>query len=1672
MAKYLFSSPSLYKIEANLGVKQLNQTGSIVYEYNPLKVFRINSDRYVRDSQGTYLKGTFVTNGDKGHVNGSDGEKYTIYEYLKFGESKDEIYLDDENETPVNINDVERYICYPKNSILDLDSDMLEFDLSHPVDILAQPSYDGTVNLILNDGVHQPRLINSRFSPTGMNTYQIVDREGDNDTNIYDENSFDTDISLYKKTNNIVKLSFTGLSTNGNLKVGNYVFYFKLADSDGNETDFVAESGIVSCHIGNLNDPFSIRGGVENENSFKGVNFIMSNIDSSYNYVSVYYTRSSGSFDGTESTTAYKITKQFAVYNNIAKIFITGFENVIETSINEINTGYNIVESAKAQTQCQNMLFLGNVNNPNLEYKELADLSLHFLPHLNVSNSIGFVDQNYRDDSGGYEYYNADNIYNRLGYWDGEIYRFGVVYILNDYTLSPVFNVRGVKDLNTNTTYNYYPVYDNGGNRNYITVDKETYRLEGVSDKENSKGVVKLNYGLNQLHEGRTVPIGLDFKIDSDAVSKLKEYTKGFFFVRQRRIKTTFCQAVSIGLDIVSHVPLLKISDSSYMAERFLDDDRVLVHDFARRMWTNYGDGQVLSGYAALCPEYEVNQAYFNQFFTGTDFVAVKAPSKFKHQYFNRSGPYLYNLEYDDESDTQEYQFTITAVADDIKVIKGKNQMFSSRAGEAEDATKIAYCGYKNKSTTSSNLMRGCFGPYLGLEGTNALQMSLLNIKIPNYDVNSMDSYFDIRYRDSSSFYSISDRISWDDVTNKENIKYENQSSVEVLSINNIYRGDCFICNFTHRMIRNFQDSETPTNDEIIDSSTWSDNYEVGGTNSAEERAKINRADVNAVKIGHWVTVKVLSNINLSLRCTDPSYTTETGLTGRVRGFYPLQSMDPSGESKIPESGVSNAGLSKSVSEKYHFELPDVPAIKNKFNTRIMYSDISVNDAYKNGYRVFRNTNYRDYPATYGSITKIIEWSGNIVCIFEHGAAVIPVNERAIAANGAGGNAFITTSNVLPENPVILSSTFGSQWSESIIKTPYGIYGVDTVAKKIWKISISGGSFQLVVISDFKVQRFLNENITLSEHELEPIIGIRNVKSHYNAFKNDIMFTFYDDINTIEEKAWNLCYNEILGRFITFYSWIPSYSENIDNIFFSFGRSTSKNIAKLYSDTSLIQLTGRESNIIESNPIDIEGRAKIGILTINNVEDIYTFSKDKYSDITSGKALLSFEIVDNTVNGRFFIDEDNKLYTSYEYYKESGSSSTIWKIPIKATIKMKAQNTTNRATGDIEEVLYATLTLASEKFMESENNTYFWKHGQAGLMKTTDKIKPCMWYGKQHPFEFEVVVADNPAIHKIFTDLQIISNKTEPESLHFEISGEVYNFADDKKNMFFRQEAVKNLYQYNGGDILYDSKYLDILPEQRDIPYSSTKYKDKSTMFPIYYSRVDTINEIEDYYQSVSSIGRDYQRMSGSEIVYDELMNQFNIVTHIKACPFGGVYYQKISSNKYDNYREYNNFVAKYTLDDGSTGYVVNKNYNSTALESMYKNVEYFEIKTYGRLNGNMDYLEDRWLIQIPSIVYKQKNELGWTVGSGTKYPPLCLCNNPLPESMSYLNIDNDNKISPNLTSLGYSLNTIGSFDCDKWSNTKETRIRDKYIRVKIRYTGNNLAVIYALRTFYTVSYA
>ena len=54
----------------------------------------------------------------------------------------------------------------------------------------------------------------------------------------------------------------------------------RIMDADGNESDFIAESGLVSIFIGN--EPLNIKSGFRQENSYKGILFSLSNLDPGY----------------------------------------------------------------------------------------------------------------------------------------------------------------------------------------------------------------------------------------------------------------------------------------------------------------------------------------------------------------------------------------------------------------------------------------------------------------------------------------------------------------------------------------------------------------------------------------------------------------------------------------------------------------------------------------------------------------------------------------------------------------------------------------------------------------------------------------------------------------------------------------------------------------------------------------------------------------------------------------------------------------------------------------------------------------------------------------------------------------------------------------------------------------------------------------------------------------------------------------------------------------------------------------------------------------------------------------------------------------------------------------------------------------------------------------------
>lgn len=363
-------------------------------------------------------------------------------------------------------------------------------------------------------------------------------------------------------------------------------------------------------------------------------------------------------------------------------------------------------------------------------------------------------------------------------------------------------------------------------------------------------------------------------------------------------------------------------------------------------------------------------------------------------------------------------------------------------------------------------------------------------------------------------------------------------------------------------------------------------------------------------------------------------------------------------------------------------------------------------------------------------------------------------------------------------------------------------------------------------------------------------------------------------------------------------------------------------------------------------------------------------------------------------------------------------------------------------------------------------STDFWKHGQAGSFDIADDIYPCYWYGKQHPFEFEFIVVNDPSVHKIFTNLELIANKAKPESFHYEVIGEAYDFAKDKPNMYFRQEAMKALWQYNGCDIEYNSNFLKI----------QTRQQNKSADLPHnYFARAKYINEVEDSYIMAQVGKHDYRHLSGGEIVYYPNRQEFRVWNHVPAID----------------------------VDDQS----------DTSASSFGGR---------GLMASNMRYLEDRWKVQINPLLITYKNEYErkdstkalctpenstWKDGAGTragdKLPPLPLYNSPIPDAVkergeiaipgysssaltgysettesrdnamyNLYKVDFENGIHPFDTSSWLDDVNIYKYNFGSAQNRKETDMRDKFIKIRIRYSGKELAIIDFINTIYQVSYA
>ena len=1443
------------------------------------------------------------------------------------------------------------------NKLTEFTTTELNVDLQHPINIECQESYDGTVNLILNDDINPPRIINTRFTVLEDNQYKIINRNQLEQSNVYKDGIIDRQTRLFRNLKVLPQVKLRKVTQYGQLMCGNYTFYIKYADSDDNLTDIVAESGIVSIFKGNTTTLRGIAGGALNERTDKAVSLQINNVDTTFQKIYVYFVRETCDLNGVRLTTAGKIKSGYDIRSSVVLIDINGFEEVEEITPEELNVQYNIVNAVKTQTQVQNMLFFGNVQQSNVNVRDLQNISLYIKVQLQrKEQSLGWITSSYTvnssDDLSQSEYYNPINIYYYTGYWPGELYRLGIVYIYNDDSLSPVFNLRGCEFLTKNiaaggtSEFNYdtsskkYGSYRTGEEINYIPTEEF---IDGESNYSNTRGVFKLPDDLDVYNHANSEsgngvhPIGFKLTFPTEILEELKKHNvKGYFIVRQKRIPITIAQGFSIGVDRLSHTPMLCVGkeyDSEtkryvpkYISESFLDQKTsALTTTYKNRQLStrNKQSSGLLCLEASCVPEI---QSYFD----GSEFIlqstysfeGLSSPTN-RHFYTDYSGVTS------PEKISNKKQLVYIGSDVPLKYVNGYG--FSTRAGASEDAKQFVCFNEKNYDKDNRALLRGVFTPYIGVVGL-VNDNTVYNIRSGSYSTVFQKEYFSIRMRDNAPYFAISDR-------------YELNSNASF----DVYRGDCYTSTVTFRMQRNFVDPNVPTAEDIVDPETWSDVYKGLSETDLEKWADINLADINTVPIGTWVTFKVLSNYNLGLRVVDSSHTDEYALMGNARSFYPYSDQSVATSNKIDDSWLLNAGNSATVGVRRNFRAPDVPYIRDIFDTRVMFSNVEISSDFKNGYRIFQGLSYKDIDRQYGGIVKLLSWGSDLLCIFEHGIGVLPVNEKALLSTTTGQSIHLYGAGVLQEQVSLITSDFGSIWQDSIIKTTVGVYGVDTYAKKIWRVSNEKG---LELLSDTKIQRFLNEGIQLAELDKYPILGLRNVKTHFNNNKGDVIFTFYNENKNV---SWSICYNERFDKWITRYSWTPLFSENIDNQFFSLDKKRAEVLSYIYYNKNINVglrtkefkndlFSNKDSNIWSNTNTSHEVRLlpwgydtdffnsfkfKIHSIESSYLDDTNTEVNIDLTDKTDLYSITSnsFKNSDGESEGTITLNPnllkiDGKLQLFYlkikvQFTPVSSGTQTINASPSIQTVGIVVKKDTSWSSA------------IQTKYDQMMQNG-FYVHGRAGIFDEinyndydmTNQILPTKWYDKQEPFEFEFVVNNIVGAHKIFNDLVIISNNVQPKELEFEIIGDVYDF--NKAGIYKAENFVD------------ETAFSKI-----DLEWNQTKCKTS-------------------------------QEFRNVDVKYDNVTNKYSLVT-TQPC---------------------------------------------------------YDIKQYGRRIGNIHYKEDAWYVVIEPIKFKKKY--------------------PVYESANSTKVVSE-KISQEVNS---------------------TRIRDKFLKIRVKYSGEDLAIISNLRTLMTLSYA
>lgn len=271
-----------------------------------------------------------------------------------------------------------------------------------------------------------------------------IDKPGDFKTEIGGNNFWDIDkFSLFKTYSKIPFFESIEVIENGALQPGAYNASIQYLDSDLNPTEWITTcepikiyNDSTSRNYEDINGSTSIVDNITNYGlTNKSIKFDFSNLDEDYPLYRVAIIESN---TGTGLVSAVNFSAPISTKNTT--FTYSGIESIVTVGVEEDIIAFNnIISAAEFVEQIENRLTLGKTKGVQINFCRLQKYASRIQAQLSLSeivlNQIGPSNPKTEDVN-----------FIGTGYMPGEIYSFGIVYIFEDSSLSPVFHIPGKAD--------------------------------------------------------------------------------------------------------------------------------------------------------------------------------------------------------------------------------------------------------------------------------------------------------------------------------------------------------------------------------------------------------------------------------------------------------------------------------------------------------------------------------------------------------------------------------------------------------------------------------------------------------------------------------------------------------------------------------------------------------------------------------------------------------------------------------------------------------------------------------------------------------------------------------------------------------------------------------------------------------------------------------------------------------------------------------------------------------------------------------------------------------------------------------------------------------------------------------------------------------------------------